>query len=324
MERRVIAITPQRMHLDAQIATVRAALLADQSWLVAEGLPKMEGILSPEALILVWQGPEGFAYRTVAGPLAGAWEELHLVPAAAGTDVTLEAEFVAAAGSDHRRLRLQLEHTARMQLLALIELVERREGRTDTLRRLLAAVSAQEIAEWGDAGHSTGVERVAVALGEAMLLPERQIAYLSQAAQLHDVGKIALDSALWSGRGTLLSSHRRAMETHPQLGYTLAARAGLPEPVLQAIRHHHERWDGRGYPSALVAEAIPLKARILFLAESIDAMRRPRTGRVGLDNARILERLLKGAGSEWDPQLARLAARLMHRADAPLVGIGAS
>ncbi|HWE62410.1 MAG TPA: HD domain-containing phosphohydrolase, partial [Chloroflexota bacterium] len=181
-----------------------------------------------------------------------------------------------------------------------------------TAVEMLAAIEAQEEAEWGHAGHGRGVERVAMSLAEAVLLPDRQYDLLRESAVFHDAGKIALDSALWGTRGALSAEQRAMMEAHAGLGYDLTGRIDLPDAVRSIILHHHEHWDGTGYPDQLAGEAIPLRARILFLAETIDSMLRSSYRRSAMTPAQVAATLEAGAGRIWDPMLARKAARIVR------------
>jgi HD-GYP domain-containing protein (c-di-GMP phosphodiesterase class II) len=144
-----------------------------------------------------------------------------------------------------------------------------------------------------------------------MRLPNRHVEDLWRAALLHDLGKVAIASSLWGTLGALTDDQRALMEAHVRLGYQLAVRAHLPEPVLASILHHHERWDGRGYPDHISEDVIPLKARILSLAEQVDAMMRASYRREPLPPDKMLDMLEKGAGRRWDPMLTRHMIRLL-------------
>lgn len=176
---------------------------------------------------------------------------------------------------------------------------------------LVVAAEVQEEEEFGHAGHGTGVARVAAGLVGAMDWPADQADLLRRAALLHDAGKIALDRALWGSRSPLSSWQRRLMEAHATLGSELADSVGMGEAVITAILHHHERWDGGGYPARLAGEAIPTMARVLFVAEATDSMLRASYRRPPLAPARVAEVLESGAGRLWDPRLARQAARMV-------------
>lgn len=269
-----------------------------------------------------------FTFHHLTGPFEGAVEELRLFPAAGGARLLIGAEFDVDDGTMPRLLKLSFEHAVQRYLLDVKRTAESRVQplhRADTPftlmvpvptigaeQDLIAAINEQEEAEWGHTGHGRGVERVALSLAEAVMLPSRQIDHLRRAALLHDAGKIALDSALWGTRGTLAPSQRAMMEAHAQLGHDLAARVGLPDAITAIILHHHERWDGKGYPAGLLGEAIPLRARILFLAEAIDSMLRATYRRTAMSPAEAAAAIEAGAGTLWDPMLARKAARIVR------------
>jgi len=179
----------------------------------------------------------------------------------------------------------------------------------DDLRQ---AAEAQEEEEFGHSGHGRGVARVAAALAEAIGFTSTQLDELHTAALLHDGGKISIDRALWGRRGTITAWQRRLMEAHTCFGSELADRVGLPDSIVRTILHHHERWDGRGYPARLVGEAIPLSGRILFVAEVVDSMLRTSYRRPVMRPRQVAAVLEAGAGHIWDPRVARHAARMVR------------
>jgi HD-GYP domain-containing protein (c-di-GMP phosphodiesterase class II) len=270
--------------------------------------------------------PDRVIYRHLRGPFTGSIETLGLVPAGMCTDLVLEAEIAVPDDLDFA-WQLHFEQASRQHLQAIQVAAEELArapavggasiaGKVATPvitseRGLIAAIESQEEAEWGHAGHGRGVARVAVSLAEAALLPTRQVEQVRRAALLHDAGKLALDSALWGKRGVLTMEERQAMQAHARLGHDLAARVGVPAMVSTGILHHHERWDGQGYPSGLVGEQIPLRARILFLAERVDSMLRANYRRPPLSVQQVIAAIDAGAGKLWDPALARTATRLI-------------
>jgi putative nucleotidyltransferase with HDIG domain len=274
--------------------------------------------------------PDRVMYRHLAGPYVGATEVLHLRMVEEGTEALLRARFGAEEESAARLVGLSLEHAAAEHLQDLKAAVEGRAhpaaaegvGKPDersvplpvmtSEQQLLAAVDRQEEAEWGHVGHGRGVARVAVSLAESVVLPQRQVEILISAALLHDVGKIALDNALWGTRGILSDQDRARMQAHSRLGADMAAQASLAEGVQSSILHHHERWDGAGYPDGLSGENIPLRARILAIAENVDTMLRASYRRETLSMTRILASLEEDGGQRWDPMLAREAVRIIR------------
>lgn len=272
--------------------------------------------------------PDRVDLRHLTGPFVGAIESLHLLAVEQDTRLVLSAELHPGQEVPARSQKLTLEQLAHAYLLDVKAAAEQRyqpleiPGGPFTLlvpvptfsteAELLSAIEAQEEAEWGHSGHGRGVARVAVTLAEAVMLPPRQIDHLQRAASLHDLGKIAVDSAIWGTRNTLTPQQRAMMQVHPRLGHDLAARVGMHEMVLSGILRHHERWDGHGYPDRWSGEEIPLRARILFLAEAIDSMLRSTYRRTGMSPEQVGAALDAGAGREWDPNLARRAAQIIR------------
>ena len=121
-------------------------------------------------------------------------------------------------------------------------------------------------------GHSDRVARYAEAIGNNLDLPAERVQQLKTAAELHDIGKIAIDESIISKAGKLTDEEFEIMKQHPDLGVKILSPIKFLQPILPFIRHHHERYNGRGYPDALKGTDIPLEARILNLADAFDAM----------------------------------------------------
>ena len=115
-------------------------------------------------------------------------------------------------------------------------------------------------------GHSDRVAKYAVGIGEQLGLPTEQVADLKTAAELHDIGKIAIDEAIISKKGKLTDEEFEVMKQHPQLGVKILKPIHFLKRILPFILHHHERFNGEGYPGGLRGEEIPLEARVLNLA----------------------------------------------------------
>ncbi|HVA92525.1 MAG TPA: HD domain-containing phosphohydrolase [Chloroflexota bacterium] len=274
---------------------------------------------------LIIDPPDHAVYRHVAGPYTGTVEEIQLAASEGGTTVTLTALYERLDGTN-RLVRHVLEEGAREHLGNLKNTIERRARRLGVTGRagvlvsvprmtteeeVLAASAEQERMEWGHSGHGRGVARMATALAQKMQLPDRHVEDLRRAALLHDLGKVAIDSELWGRLGTLSPEQRAQMEAHARLGYHLGQRAHLNEPVLTSILHHHERWDGAGYPDHVAGNEIPLKARILGLAEYVDAMMRASYRRDLLPTREIIATVQRGSGTQWDPLLAHHMMRML-------------
>ena len=147
---------------------------------------------------------------------------------------------------------------------------------------LSRALEARE----GETEADGSTERViayAQALGRALDLPDEALRLLGQAAMLRDVGKIGLPDTLLQKPGTLrMTASGRQMQTHTVLGEQIMAPLRSTAALLPIIRHHHERWDGKGYPDGLAGDQIPLGARIVAIADAYNAMLSPRPYRPAL------------------------------------------
>lgn len=175
-------------------------------------------------------------------------------------------------------------------------------------RRILSFVSAiLEIRDPYTFGHS---ERVAF-LGETLAsflslgLEERELIHRS--ALLHDVGKVGLPDYLLLKPGPLTPGEWEAVKKHPVMGERILSRVEECHPCALLVRHHHERWDGEGYPDGLKGTEIPLGARIIALADALDAMTSERPYRGALPLETVRKELEKGKGTQWDPVLVTLA-----------------
>ncbi|HEY2747011.1 MAG TPA: HD domain-containing phosphohydrolase, partial [Polyangia bacterium] len=178
-------------------------------------------------------------------------------------------------------------------------------------RRLLLTMA--EVAESGVgqgsgwcAGHAARVSTLATALGRAIGLQPADLDALDEAALLHDVGELGPQMALLKARRRLTPTELRAVRGHPGESAQVAERCGLPKPAVAAVRHHHERWDGRGYPEGLARSAIPVLARILAVADTWDAMFTERPYRERMPPAQCARALRLAAGGQLDPALVEL------------------
>ncbi len=156
------------------------------------------------------------------------------------------------------------------------------------------------------AAHSLRVCRYALRLGKALSLDSRQRRDLSMAAHLHDIGKLAVPRDILQKPARLTPAEYRQLREHPAKGERIIARFAPSPTVLAAIRGHHERFDGSGYPDGLHGENIPLLARILAIADSFDAMTRSRTYRAALPGVSALAIIHLAAGTQFDPKLVKV------------------
>jgi len=155
-------------------------------------------------------------------------------------------------------------------------------------------------------GHSRKVNTYAVALAEAIGLSPDEVSKISTAALLHDIGKIGISDKVLKKKGKLNEEDWEAIKAHPRLGANIVSNIPSLVPCVSSILHHHERWDGGGYPEGLKGEDIPIGARILAIADSFEAMTSARLYRPALSLEEVLRELRQGAGIQFDPKLVEV------------------
>jgi HD-GYP domain-containing protein (c-di-GMP phosphodiesterase class II) len=173
-------------------------------------------------------------------------------------------------------------------------------GYPDALRQLVRAV---EIKDAYTHGHSERTARVATELGLRMGLPASTVRVIARGAYLHDLGKIGIPDEILNKPGRLTQDEREVIETHPQLGYEIASGATGLEETLGVILHHHERYDGGGYPLGLTGKDVPIEARVVTVADVWDALTSDRAYRKGWSASDALAHIEAGRGTHFDPRV---------------------
>jgi putative nucleotidyltransferase with HDIG domain len=179
-----------------------------------------------------------------------------------------------------------------------------------TVKSLSNAIDAKS--PW-TAGHSERVTRYALLMGKAMELSVRELKDLELAGLLHDVGKIATSDAVLNKPGTLTRDEYEEVKKHSHRGAELLQPIKQLKNVIPVIRHHHERYDGNGYPDGLSTENIPLWARVLSVADAYDSMTVDRPYRKRFDQETALEELVRCSGSQFDPEVVLTFIGLMRK-----------
>jgi len=152
-------------------------------------------------------------------------------------------------------------------------------------------------------GHASRVTVFAQAMAKRIELDRERLSVLRLGALLHDVGKLAVPPAVLLKRGPLTEVEFVLVRRHPAAGVRMLRSLGAPREILPTVLHHHERWDGAGYPRGRAGERIPLEARILTVADSFDAMTSIRPYRAPRHVPDALDELRRCAGTQFDPEL---------------------
>lgn len=195
---------------------------------------------------------------------------------------------------------------------------QQREFLRGVVRALTSAIDAKDPYT---CGHSDRVARVAVRLAEELGCDADTLNAIYLSGLLHDIGKIGIDDNVLRKPGKLTEIEYEHIKLHSEIGYRILKDLRQLDEVLPVVLHHHEQWDGRGYPKQISGEEIPLMARIVAVADAFDAMGSDRPYRQGMPEARLDQVLREGAGKQWDPAVidaffrARDEIRVIFRRD---------
>jgi HD-GYP domain-containing protein (c-di-GMP phosphodiesterase class II) len=181
-----------------------------------------------------------------------------------------------------------------------------------SIRALAAAIDEKDAYT---RGHSERVRRYAATLARAMDLPPQEIWKTEIGALLHDVGKIGIQDCVLNKPGPLTQEEYEIMKTHPVRGANIMGPIGQLRDVIPVMKHHHERWDGGGYPDGLAAEEIPISTRLVTIADCWDAMTTNRPYQEAMDLEAGVQRLQILAGKAFDPEVAKAFVGCLRRGE---------
>jgi len=223
---------------------------------------------------------------------------------------------------EHGRGRAHVFRPDVAELAELRWLVEGQD-RAACLRAAASLARAVDVRDAYTGSHSYVVGELAARVAKRMSLEVEQIELLRLAGSLHDLGKLAIPEEILRKPGPLTGAERLVLERHPQIGHRMLDSLGV-DPVANWVLHHHERWDGTGYPNRLAGDTIPLGARILFVADAYDAMTTDRVYRGRLPHFRAIAELERCAGTQFDPDVVAAFRREFSVVDAPEAEIEAA
>jgi diguanylate cyclase (GGDEF)-like protein/putative nucleotidyltransferase with HDIG domain len=195
-----------------------------------------------------------------------------------------------------------------------------RSERDDMLCHLHALVSTIDASHLKTRDHSENVAAYAAAIATELGLAPERVVRLRRAALFHDIGKIAVRADILSKPGALTEGEYLQMQTHSVVGATMLAHSGFADEA-RWVRQHHERLDGRGYPDRLAGGDIDFEARIIFVADSFEAMTSDRPYRRGMPVADAVAELRACAGSQFDPRVVDALAGMLERGELPVLSL---
>lgn len=194
----------------------------------------------------------------------------------------------------------------------------REHANLEAVRALASAVDARDP---GTQDHSRNVAALATTLARAMGLDDRSVTLMGYAGLLHDIGKIGVPDAVLHKRGPLTDAERSKLREHASLGAEILSATAMVE-ILPWVRHHHERWDGTGYPDGLSGDGIPLGARIIAVSEAYDSLITGRSGRKPLTRRAALQQVDLDLGAKFDPIVGERFLRLMASTSSASIATG--
>lgn len=187
---------------------------------------------------------------------------------------------------------------------------ELRRSFLDTVKALIQTVEAKDPYT---SGHSRTVSRYSLEIGKHLRLSRKEMEMIRFCGILHDIGKIGISDSLLNKPSKLNEEEYRIIKEHPVLGEQIVKQIKFLRSGLSLIRHHHERYNGRGYPDGLKGEKIPLLARILSVADAFDAMTSHRPYRKALSIQEAMEELKRKAGTQFDPKIVEIFCNILKK-----------
>lgn len=224
------------------------------------------------------------------------------------TGINTDLEYGIAVIRDNSKTVEQAvrEATESMRTKKLMNETSQKSSQLDSLKQTLTE-SDYETEE-----HVERTKEMATRLGKALNLSDAELGKLALLAVLHDIGKIAIPHSILLKPGKLTDEEWEIMKTHTEKGYRIANASKELKPIAEYILHHHERWDGQGYPGGLSGEEIPLLSRIITVVDSHDVMVHDRPYHKAMSHADAVEELLRCSGSQFDPHIVTVFLQVLQ------------
>ena len=301
---------------------------ARSEWQVARGLgyyladyPTTEAVLESRAPLAVSVDDAGADAAELFVLRELDMQAVLMVPLVVDTGIWGLIEVYDAEARRFAASERDLAEVAATQIGALLGGFEHEERAQRVYRETLASLSnALEAKDAVTSNHTEEVVRLAVAVAAALGLDLDAVRNVELGAVLHDIGKVRVPESILNKPGKLTEAEWEIMKTHPEVGERILSPIQSLQAVLPIVRHHHERWDGNGYPDGLAGRAIPLGARIVAVCDAYRAMTEDRPYRLALSDAEARRRLLDGLGSQFDSGcVAALLTALDRRESAATV-----
>jgi putative nucleotidyltransferase with HDIG domain len=295
-----------------QVEAARSGLAAEGAY--PEVCPTDAGAVAaaagrggPPAAVLALEGSEG-ALRAALDPLGLQ----HGPPVVAAAEIASPGEAFDGVAAQRLRALVQL-HSLRARnrelegVIAAQAVARRRELQATQLDGLTRLAEAAEYRDDNTHEHTQRVGHLAAMLARRIGLGDRMVWLVRQAAPLHDLGKIAIPDSILLKPGKLSDEEFEVVKTHALLGARVLAsgETELLEVAERIVRHHHERWDGSGYPDGLVGEDIPAVARITSIADVFDVLVHERPYKDSWSVEAAAEEIRAGAGTQFDPDVVQ-------------------
>jgi len=280
-----LLISGETKHDASQLSNIVAALTCD----IASGMP----IIAHSGDHISQRLGDG----TIVVPIENDGYVIGVLIAAEkqGTDTTVSSVDVKMLNATASQLGIFLENALLYEDLSATFL--------GTLEALTASIDAKDRYT---CGHSQRVSLLTAQLAEAAGLSEVQVDRFRIAGLVHDIGKIGVPESVLLKKGKLTDEEYQTVQQHPEIGARILRDIPQMEDILGGVLHHHERFDGGGYPHGLAQEDIPLVARIIAIADTFDAMSSSRTYRNAMTRTSVLDEMKRSIPGQFDPELAEI------------------